>query len=312
MSLRVTIVGAGGVGACFGGRLAQGGCDVGFVARGPQLAALRANGLHVESELGEIHLPQVRASENPAELGPADIVLICVKLWDTERAVQAIKPIVGPETAVISLQNGVEKEKMLRKILGSEAVVGGVSYVVAKILQPGVVKQTGKMQRLVFGETDGSVSRRTEMFLAACQRAAIEAEISPDIQRAIWEKFVFVTGTSATTAPMRSTLGPIRANPRTRAFLLDVMREVVAVGRAHHVALPEDFAENRLAFCDRLSPEMTSSMHTDLDHGKPLELEWLSGSVAELGEAVGVPTPLNRAVRDIMELYRRGQPSQRS
>jgi len=307
MSLRITIIGAGGVGGCFGARLAQGGCDLGFVARGVQLAALREHGLRVESELGDAHLPRVRASDDPAALGPADVVLICVKLWDLESAARALRPILGPDTAVISLQNGVRKEELLRQILGDQAVAGGACYVAAKILRPGVIRQTGKMQRLVFGECDGFVSARTQKFFEACRRSGIEAEISPDIQRAIWEKFVFVVGTSATTAPMRSTIGPIRANPRTRAFLLEVMREVVAVGRAHGVHLAEDFAENRLAFCDGLPAAMTSSMHNDLEEGKRLEVEWLSGSVAELGEAAGIQTPLNRAVRDLLELHAQGK-----
>lgn len=307
MSLRITVIGVGGVGGYFGARLAKGGCDVGFVARGAQLAALREQGLRVQSDFGEIHVPQVRVSDDPAALGPADVVLICVKLWDTESAAQAVRPIVGPETAVISLQNGVRKEEVLGQILGPESVLGGVCYVASKILRPGVILQTGKMQRLVFGERDGAASLRTKSFLEACQFSGIEAEISSDIRRAIWEKFVFVTGTSATTATMRTTIGPIRANPRTRTFLLEVMREVVAVGRAHGVPLDDDFAETRLAFCDGLPPAMTSSMHTDLEQGKPLELEWLSGSVVELGEAVGVPTPLNRAVRDILELHAQGR-----
>ena len=307
MSFRITVIGVGGVGGYFGARLAQGGCDVGFVARGVQLAALREHGLRVEGDLGQIYLPQIRVSENPETLGRADVVLICVKLWDTESAARAVQSIVGPETAVISLQNGVGKEALLSNTLGAQCVVGGICYVAAKILRPGVILQTGKMQRLIFGECDGAASARTQKFLDLCLRCGIDAEISPNIQRAIWEKFVFITGTSATTATMRATIGPIRSNPRTRSLLLEIMREVVAVGRAHGVSLDEDFAETRLAFCDRLSPDMTSSMHTDLEHGRPLEVEWLSGSVVELGEKVGVPTPLNRAVRDILELRARGK-----
>lgn len=307
MSLRVTVLGTGGVGGYFGARLAQGGCEVSFVARGAQLAALREHGLRVEGDLGDIHLPKVRGSDDPQTLGPADVVLVCVKLWDTEDAARSARSIITPETAVISLQNGVGKEELLTETLGSASVVGGVCYVAAKILRPGVIRQTGKMQRLVFGERDRRASARTEKFLDACHCCGIDAEISPDIRRAIWEKFVFVTGTSATTATMRTTIGPIRDNARTRSFLLEVMREVVAVGRAHGIPLADDFAETRLAFCDGLSPAMTSSMHTDLEQGKPLELEWLSGSVVELGEAVGVPTPLNRAVRDILELHAQGK-----
>lgn len=297
------------MGGYFGARLARGGCEVGFVARGHQLAALRQQGLRIEGDLGEIHLRQIRVSDNPETLGPADVVLICVKLWDTEVAARAVKSIVRPDTMVISLQNGVGKEKLLGQLLGAEAIVGGVCYIAAKILHPGVLLQTGKMQRLVFGELDGSVTPRTERFFEACQHSGIEAEMSYDIRRALWEKFVFVVGTSATTTTMRSPIGPLRSNPRSRALLLDIMREVVAVGRAQGIALAEDFAENRLAFCDTLPPTMNSSMHTDLEQGKPLEIEWLSGSVVDLGEAVGVATPLNRAVRDILALYAKGKES---
>ena len=305
-ALRIIVVGAGGVGGYFGAKLAKGGCDVGFVARGDHLAALRKHGLRVESELGAVDLPQVRASDNPAALGPADLVLICVKLRDTEAAARSIRSVVGENTTVISLQNGVQKEEVLRQILGANVVVGGLCYVASKISRPGVITHTGTMQRLIFGEDDGRTSDRTRNFLRACQRSGIDAEISSNIRRAIWEKFVFVVGSSGSTTTMRAEIGLVRAHPATRAFLLDTMREVVAVGRAHGVELDEDFAEDRLAFFDTLPPEMTSSMHTDLKQGKPLELEWLSGSVVALGKAGGVSTPLNRAISDILALYANG------
>ena len=304
--MRVVVMGTGGVGGYFGGRLAQGGCDVRFVARGEHLAALREHGLRIESKLGDLQLA-VRASDDAASLGPADFILISVKLWDTEAAVQAIAPLVGPETAVVSFQNGVEKEEILRRHLPQRAVLGGVSYVSAKILRPGVISQSGAMQKLVFGEFDGSASDRTAALLDACKRGGIDAEISPDITRAIWEKFIFLVGLSAVTTAMRSTIGPIRGNGRTRSFLLDVMREVVAVGRAQGVRLEEDLAEKQLAFCDGLPPGMTSSMHTDLEAGRRLELNWLSGGVTELGRLTGVPTPLNRAVCDILALHTQGR-----
>jgi 2-dehydropantoate 2-reductase len=305
--MRIAIVGTGGVGGYFGARLAQGGCDVGFVARGAHLAALREHGLRVESQLGEIDLPKIRVSDDPVALGPADYVFICVKLWDTEAAVRAAAPIVGADTAVISFQNGVQKDDVLRSIVGDKPVVGGVGYIGSKIDRPGVISHTGTMQRLVFGEYDGSQSARVVALREACVRGGINAEISADILRSIWEKFVFLVGLSATTTSMRSTLGPIVRNPCTRAFLLDVMREVVAVGRAHGGRLPEDFADARLAFCDSLPSEMDSSMHADLDSGNRLELDWLSGAVAELGKAFNVPTPMNRAVRDILTLHINGK-----
>jgi 2-dehydropantoate 2-reductase len=307
--MRITIIGAGGVGGYFGARLAQGGCDVGFVARGAHLAALRAYGLRVESQLGEIYLPNVRASDDPVALGPADIVFLCVKLWDTEAALRASSSIMRPETAIISFQNGVQKDDLLRRIVGEERVIGGVGYIGSKIGRPGVISHTGTMQRLVFGEYDGSRSPRVVALHEACFRGGIDAEISSDIRRSIWEKFVFLVGLSATTTTMRSTLGPIVRNPETRTFLLDIMREVVAVGRAHGVHLPENFSEQRLAFCDQLPPEMDSSMHADLDNGSRLEVEWLSGAVVELAKAVKVPAPMNRAARDILAIYAHGKPS---
>jgi 2-dehydropantoate 2-reductase len=304
--MRVTVIGAGGVGGYFGARLLEGGCDVNFVARGAHLDALRARGLRVESKLGNIEFHQVCASDDPAHFGPADLVLICVKLWDTESAARLVRTVMGPDTAVISLQNGVQKEEMLRRVLGDRAVLGGVCYISSKIISPGVISHTGTMQRLLFGELDGSGTARTEAFLAACRRGGIKAEVSNDIRRMIWEKFVFIVGVSAATTTMRQTIGPVCSNAQTRAFLRDVMREVVVVGRAHGVKLDEDFAEDRLAFCEGLPAEMTSSMHSDLNQGRPLEVAWLSGSVVELGRMMGIPTPLNRAVSDILALQAQG------
>jgi 2-dehydropantoate 2-reductase len=306
--MKIVVMGSGGVGGFYGGRLAHAGCDVAFIARGRHLAAMREHGLTIESEQqGDIHVPRVRVTDDPSTLEPADIVIIAVKLWDTEAAARAVKPLVGNATAVLSLQNGVIKDDILRREFGSDAVMGGVGYVGTHIARPGVIHQTGTLQRLVFGEYDGRRSARAEALLAALLRAGIAAELSSDIRRTLWEKYVFLVGLSATTATMRSTLGPIRANPQTRAFLLDLMRETVAVGRAHGVALPEDYAEQRLAFADTLASDMTSSLHHDLEHGNRLEVAWLSGGVVELGKAVNVPTPANRAVWDILALYADGR-----
>lgn len=306
--MRIAVMGSGGVGGYFGARLAQAGCDVAFIARGAHLAALRERGLLVESKLGNVRLPKVRASDDPSTLGPVDVVLIAIKLWDTETAVRAISPIVGPKTAVLSLQNGVQKDDVLRRILGNGPILGAVCYIAATIAQPGVISHTGTMQKLVFGEYDGRRSVRAEALLEACQRAGIDAELSQDIRKAIWEKFVFLVGLSGTTTTIRLPIGPIRTHPQTRRFLLDIMREVVAVGRAQGVALSADYAENRLAFCDGLPPEMTSSMHNDLERGKRLEVAWLSGGVVELGRAAGVMTPINCAVSDILALHADGKP----
>ena len=300
-------MGAGGVGGFFGGRLANAGYDVSFVARGAHLKAMRERGLTIENEpQGDIHVPRVKATDDPASLGVVDVVVLAVKLWDTEKAAGAIKPLVGPDTAVVSLQNGVIKDDILRRAFGDAAVMGGVGYVATHISRPGVIHQTGTMQRVIVGEYDGRRSARVAALHEALLGAGIKAEISDDIRRTLWEKYVFLVGLSGSTTTMRSTIGPIRQNPQTRAFLFDLMKETVAVGRAHGVNLPEDYAEQRLAFVDTMAVDMTSSMHHDLNSGNPLEVRWLSGGVVELGAQVGVPTPANRAVWDILALHAEG------
>jgi 2-dehydropantoate 2-reductase len=305
--MRIVIMGSGGVGGYFGARLAAGGSEVTFIARGAHLAAMRAHGLLVESPLGAIRVPQVKATDDPKTAGPADLVIVAVKLWDTEQAARQIEPLVRDGAAVVSLQNGVQRDEILRRVLGQAAVMGGACYISASIARPGVIRHVGKMQRLVFGEYDGRRSERAQALLEACTRGGIDAELSTDISRVIWEKFVFLVAMSGATTTMRSTIGPIRQNAGARAFFLDLMREVVAVGRACGVALAEDFPDQRLKFADSLPPETTSSMHNDLERGNRLEVDWLAGSVVELGGSVGVAAPLNRAVRDILALYAGGK-----
>jgi 2-dehydropantoate 2-reductase len=266
---------------------------------------MRREGLRIEGP-EPFEIRPVQATADPREVGPVDLVMLCVKLWDTEAAIAQVQPMIGPETAIVSFQNGVLKDRTLRAAFDERRIMGGVGYVATTIEAPGVIRQTGPMQRLVFGEFDGSRSPRGEALLAACLAGGINAELSTEILREIWQKYVFLVGLSGCTTAMRSTVGPIRSNPQTRAFLLDVMREVVAVGRAHGVPLAEDYAQVRLRLADDVSPDMTSSMHHDLQRGNRLELRWLSGGVVELGAAKGVPTPLNRAIADILALYADG------
>ncbi|MEA3158004.1 MAG: 2-dehydropantoate 2-reductase [Betaproteobacteria bacterium] len=306
--MKIAVLGSGGVGGFYGGRLANAGYDVSFVARGAHLAAMRSRGLTIENAAqGNIHVPRVKVTDDPATIGEVDLVLIAVKLWDTEAAARAVKPIVGAHTAVLSLQNGVIKDDIMRREFGAAAVIGGVAYVGTHIARPGVILQTGTLQRLVFGEYDGARSVRAGELLDALLRAGIQAELSEDIRRTLWEKYVFLVGLSGTTTTMRMPIGPIRENPQTRAFLLDLMKETVAVGRAHGVHLPEDYAEQRLAFADTVAPDMSSSMHHDLEHGNRLEVAWLSGGVVQLGQAAGVEAPANRAVWDILALHATGK-----
>jgi 2-dehydropantoate 2-reductase len=305
--MKIAMMGSGGVGGFFGGRLAKAGYDVSFVARGSHLAAMREHGLTIENERqGNIHVAGIKVTDEPAKVGPVDLVILSVKLWDTEVAAKQIAPMVGPHTAVLSLQNGVIKDDIMRRVFGDKAVLGGVCYVATHISKPGTIHQTGTMQRIVVGEYDGSRSKRVQDLHEALLKSGVAAELSDDVRRSIWEKYVFLVGLSATTTSMRKTLGPIRSNPQTRAFLQDIIAEVVAVGRAHGVTLTEEFANSRMAFADSLPADMTSSMHHDLEKGNRLEVDWLSGGVVKLGREKGVPTPCNRAVCDILALHAGG------
>ena len=305
--MRIAVMAAGAVGGYFGARLAQAGHDVAFVARGQQLEALRTGGLRVESPLGDVHLPEVEVTGEPATIGPVDLVLFGVKLWDTETAAEATKPLLGAGTGVVSFQNGVAKDDILRQTLGAGHVIGGVCYISATIAAPGLIRQAGPMQKLVFGEYDGARSPRVLQFQAACADSGIDAEISDQIEQAIWAKFVFIVGLSGTTSLARSAVGPIRSQPRSRAFLHDVLAEVVQTARAQGVPLPADYADERMAFVDQLAPDMTSSMFRDLEQGHRLEVDWLSGDVVERGARLGVATPCNRAIADILSIYSAGQ-----
>lgn len=303
--MRIAVMGSGGLGGYFGARLSAGGSEVHFIARGNHLEAIRADGLRIEGPSPMLVRP-AHATDDARTIGVVDLVMVCVKLWDTESALEQIRPLVGPGTTIVSFQNGVLKDSYLRAKYADAQIMGGVGYVATTIDRPGVIRQTGPMQRLVFGEFDGSQSERGQAFLAACLAGGIQAELSSHILREIWQKYVFLVGLSGTTTTMRKPIGPIRENAQTRAFLLDVMREVVAVGRAHGVDLAHDYAEVRLRFADELAYDMTSSMHHDLERGNRLEVRWLSGGVAELGAAKGVPTPLNRAIADILALHAPG------
>lgn len=304
--MKIAVLGAGGVGGYFGARLAAAGYDVTFIARGMHLDAMRTRGLRVISPLGDVTVENPKAVDDVSKVGKVDLVLVAVKLWDTEAAGESLQQLANDGAAVLSFQNGVHKDEILARHLPEQSILGGVAYIAAVISEPGVITHSGTMQKLTFGEYDGSRSARVESFFEACQKAGITAEISDNIRRLIWEKFVFLVGLSGTTSSIRKPIGPIRENPRTRAFLLDVMREVVSIGRAKGVDLPEHFAENRLAFCDTIPATMTSSMHHDLERGNRMELPWLSGGVSDFGRQLNIPTPNNTAIADILELYAAG------
>jgi 2-dehydropantoate 2-reductase len=264
---------------------------------------MRKNGLKITSQRGDVVIPRVKAVETIAEADAADLVLIGVKLWDTEATAASLRPAADKGASFISFQNGVQKDDVLRKHVPAESIIGGVCYIAASISEPGVIGHTGAMQKLVFGEYGGKQSARCETFLTVCKQAAIDAELSDDIERAIWEKFVFLVGLSGMTSLFRTTIGPIREDEQKRAILQHTMQEVVAVARAKGVKLESDFADNRLAFCDTLPASFPSSMQVDLARGNRLELPWFSGAVVDLGRTFKVATPVNRQIVEALTPY---------
>jgi len=300
---------AGALGGYFGARMAAAGHDVFFIARGKYLQAMKADGLKVESVLGDIHLPSVNVTDNPAEIGPVDIVLFTVKLWDTEIAAEQALPLVGPDTRVVTLQNGVDSPERLAPILGSDQVVAGSSHIATVMSAPGVVTHTSKFARIVCGRSDGKEDARLEAFVAAAMAAGIDITLSQEIDRDRWQKFVFLVGLSGATGATRLPLGPILEDPDTRAFFRSLMQEVVAVSHAKGVPIPADFVEDRMNFADSSPYNFKASMLHDLERGNRLELDWLAGKVVEFGRGLGVPVPANEAVYAVLKLHRMGRVS---
>jgi 2-dehydropantoate 2-reductase len=293
--MRILALGAGGVGGYFGARLQQAGHEVAFIARGRHLEALQAGGLKLTSPLGEARL-KVTALQDPAKAGPVDLVLFAVKLWDTESAARQLQPVVEQGAYVVPFQNGVEATERLGRILGRERVLGGSAYIATRIAQPGVIEHIGTMARLQFGPLLAGQRAVAEAFLAACKQAGINAELSEDIVRATWEKFVFLVGLSSATAVARAPIGVVRADPDLRWLFEQAMRETWQLGRARGVALPDDFVTARLAFADTLPGEMRASLLHDLEAGGKLEAPWLCGAVARMAQEASLAAPVNRAV----------------
>ncbi len=308
--MKIAVMGTGGVGGLFGARLAKAGFDVSFIARGAHLAAIKKRGLKIISEhRGDVHLESPHATDDPSEVGEVDFVFFTVKLWDTESAAQSIRPMVGQKknTGVISFQNGVQRDDVLRSVLGAKHVLGGISYVAATIQEPGVICQRGYVQKLVFGEYSGDRTQRVCRLAEACAKAEIECDIPPDIEKALWEKFVFLVAMSSVTASTRQQIGAVRSNPDTRNLLVDVMKEAMQVGRAKGVKLSDDLVDRQLAYMEALAPDVTASMEHDLRNGNRLELPWLSGAVVQLGKELNVKTPVNQVLYSVLSPYVMGR-----
>lgn len=309
--MRIAVMGAGAVGGYFGARIAAasaGEAEVLFLARGRHLEAIRKQGLFIESPAGNLHLTDVQATDDPAKIGPVDVVLFAVKLWDTEAAAETCAPLMKPDTAVVSLQNGVTSVDTLCRTLGEEHVAGGVAHIAATIAEPGLIRHTGTLARLTYGELNGTTSARLSAFHDLAARGGFDATLSDAILRVIWEKFAFLAPLSGVTALTRQPVGVIRRVPETRALFLDAVAEVARLARAREVDLGLDIVTRIETLMDSLVPEMKSSMLNDLERGGRLELPWLSGAVVKLGADAGVPTPVHRVIAAALAPYAGGPP----
>jgi 2-dehydropantoate 2-reductase len=305
--MRIAAMAAGAVGAYFGGRLAKAGHDVFFIARGANLAALKKNGLTIESVHGDLHLPQVNATDDPKTVGPVDVVMFAVKLWDTEKAAEATKPMVGANTRVITLQNGVDSVERIAPIVGADHAIGGVAYIATVIKEPGVIKQTSSFATMHFGRADKKPDAVLHAFAKAGKEAKCDIDLSKDIQVERWEKFIFLTAMAGATASRRSSIGPIIEKPEGLAFFRALMDEARAVGKASGVDISAEYIEQRMQFlAGKVEPGMKASMAHDLERGNRLELDWLNGKVAELGKKYGIPTPASDEVVAKLKPYRMG------
>jgi 2-dehydropantoate 2-reductase len=293
--MKFAVIGAGGVGGYFGGKLAKAGEEVWFLARGAHLEAMHTHGLAVNTTDGDFVVPPGRMTDDYASVGPVDVVLLCVKSYDTETAAAALTPLLSDRTVIISLQNGVDNEGKIQQIVPRGTVYGGAAYIYATITAPGIVTEPGGPRRIVFGPLRGDPARALEI-QQVMMAAGIRAEVPIDLMAALWVKFIFISAAGGMTALTRLTLGDILAVPATRAMFGDAMRETEAVGRALRVTIPSGIVDRVFDSLTQLSTATYSSMYHDLVNGKPLEIETFSGYLVRQGEQLGIPTPVHKAI----------------
>jgi 2-dehydropantoate 2-reductase len=289
--MKIAVIGIGGLGGYYGGLLARAGHEVAFIARGAHLAALLEKGLQVKSVHGDFHVAPVQATDHPTEVGPADLVLVCVKTPALDAAARAALPMVGPDTVVMGLQNGIDAAERIGAAVGIEHVLGAVTWVAANIEAPGVIRQVSSFRRIVLGELDGSISPRVQRTVEALRRMGIAVEVSDTIRKVSWTKFVFIAGFSGVGALTRLEVGDYRAVPETRVLMASLMREVEALARAGDIDVDRDVVEQALAIIDGAAPAMKPSLQRDVEAGRPSELESMVGVVRRKGQELGVPTP---------------------
>jgi 2-dehydropantoate 2-reductase len=305
--MRIAVMAAGAVGGYFGARMAAAGHKVAFIARGAHRDAIRCDGLKIESTHGDLHLKDVNVTDDPAQVGPVDVVLFAVKLWDTETAGEQTRPLVGSNTRVITLQNGVDSVERLVPILGDDATIGGATYIVTTIAMPGVIRHTSAIAKVRCGRLDSRPDAVLAGYVQQIKAANIDITLSHQMLLDIWKKFVLLSGTSGITASTRQPVGVVCDDEDMRAFFYKLMRETMAVGRAAGAEFPLDFPAELDRSVAAFPPTMKASMANDLDGGNRLELDWLAGKVVALGRKYGIPTPGHEAVYAILKPYRMGR-----
>ena len=305
--MRIAVMAAGAVGGYFGGRMAAAGHDVAFIARGAHGDAIRRNGLRIESALGDLHLMDVKVTDDPKQVGTVDVVLFAVKLWDTEAAGEQARALVGSNTRVITFQNGVDSVERLAPILGDDATIGGATYIVAKIARPGVIIHTGVNAKVLCGHLDQRPDALLGGYVEKIKAANIDIQLTDHMLLDLWKKFVLLSGTSGMTASTRQSLGVIRDDDDMRAFFYKLMHDTMAVGRAAGIRFPPGFQTELDHSVATFPPTMKASMANDLEAGNRLELDWLAGKVVALGRKYDIPTPAQEAVYAILKPYRMGR-----
>jgi 2-dehydropantoate 2-reductase len=298
--MQIAVFGAGGVGGYFGGRLAQAGHAVTFIARGEHLEAIRENGLRVESVHGDFVIRPATATDDSAAVGPMEYVLLAVKNYHLRVALPAIAPLVGAETTVVPLLNGVQAPEILGERFERSRITGGLCSVFSEIAKPGLIRQVSQVQEVVVGEMDGRRSRRLTRLVEALAESGVDAVLSEDIRAAMWEKFMFIASLAGVGSLARATVGEILGLPRTRSFYIQALQEAEAVARARQVHLPESIVAERLYFTELLEPEATTSMHRDVIAGKPFELEAFSGAIVRMADDLGLATPAHQAMYSLL------------
>ena len=287
------MVGTGGIGGYFGGLLARAGHDVAFIARGEHLRAMRAHGLKILSVHGDFEIRPARATDNPAEIGAVDLTIFAVKTYDTDSAAELMRPLVGPQTAILPLQNGVESAARLSRYFEKQAILGGAAWIVASIAEPGVIRQESQFRRITFGELDGRGTQRARDIYEALKQSGATVEVSDEIEKVLWTKLLFIASFSGITSVTRAPAGPVLACDESRSLFVRAMREVEAVARAKGIPLDSDVVDKTLVFADGFGATATSSMMRDVVAGRRLEYDALNGAVVRAGRETGVPTPVH-------------------